>query len=203
MKKRRKIFFVLVTLILVAGVAAVGLYEVGDRVLDNAFDSYASGIENALEQAEDDTAAYEGASAPSKEGIQPKPSPNTDTKTQRSTSTDVQQQNTPMPAAPSKAQANEQYPTTQQPTKDSIPSIQMTKDKIEDIKASVTPNDKMAAATLVLSRLSQSDINHLTKLAAGGITPEEKAEIKAIVYSRFTQAEIEKIKEMYLKYMSK
>lgn len=91
--------------------------------------------------------------------------------------------------------------TTAQPEDKTDAVISVTKEKLEEVKDSVAPTDKMSAAKLVLNKLSQSDISNLTKLAAGGITPEEKEEVKAIVYSRFTPEEIEEIKALYIKYM--
>lgn len=79
--------------------------------------------------------------------------------------------------------------------------IAVTREKLEEIKESITPKDKVAAAKIVLSELSKSDINKLTKLSAGGITQDEKAEMKSIVYSKLTPEEIEEVKAMYTKYM--
>lgn len=89
------------------------------------------------------------------------------------------------------------------PAEAAAPKAKMavTKEKLEEIKASVTPTDKVVAAKIVLSELSKSDISDLTKLSSGGITAEEKEEMKAIVYSKLTLEEVEQVKAMYYKYM--
>jgi hypothetical protein len=51
------------------------------------------------------------------------------------------------------------------------------------------------AETLVLSRLTQAEIDEIQGMMADGITAEEKEKIKQIVYSKFSQEEIEKFKE--------
>lgn len=176
MRRRKLITVALTTIILIVGIASVVLYKLGDRIFNEVIDSQITEIEQAMEQTQVSATAPGTTSPDSQQGA-------------------ASGANTP--AATAAPQNNNQNPSTQQPNG----TIQVTKDKLEEIKESVTPSDKMAAATLVLSKLSQSDINRLTKLAADGISPAEKEEMKAIVYSKFTQAEINKIRDMYYKYM--
>lgn len=98
------------------------------------------------------------------------------------------------PAPSSEAKAPSAAPDTKTP-------VVVTKEKLEQIKTSVTPKDKVTAAKIVVTELDKSDISQLTKLSAGGITSEEKTEMKEIVYSKLTPQEIEQIKAMYYKYM--
>lgn len=59
----------------------------------------------------------------------------------------------------------------------------------------------MWAASLVLKRLSASDIDELKGMLSGGISKEEHQMAMQMLYSRFTDSEIEEIKKIYDKYM--
>lgn len=78
---------------------------------------------------------------------------------------------------------------------------QITKDKIKEVKESVTVVDKATITKMVLQHLTAADIEELKNLAAGGLTAEEKARAKEIAYSRFTKEEIQRIQELYTKYL--
>jgi hypothetical protein len=210
MKKKKILSTILIIIFLVAGTTTVVLYKLGDRIFDEVIDMQITEMEKILDTAE---------SKEVKPSIDHIPA---------ETPVPIQQSEQPKIAVPitSNAQPTSeiQIPATQSSNTTEIPAakpigstemptakadingnqdLQITKDKLEDIKESVTSSDKMAAATLVLGKLSKSDINHLTQLSTGGITAQEKEEMKEIVYSRFTAAEVEKIKEMYIKYMKK
>lgn len=75
-------------------------------------------------------------------------------------------------------------------------------DKMQEIKDKVTATDKVSTATMVLSRLSASDVNELKSLIPGGLTDAEKARAKQICYANFSSEEIVKIKQIYKKYMN-
>lgn len=75
-------------------------------------------------------------------------------------------------------------------------------DKIKDIKDSVDPADKVRAASLILKRLTPSEISMLMKMAEGGLSQEEKKKAIALVYEKFNEEEIKEIKKMYGKYMN-
>ncbi|HHV99385.1 MAG TPA: hypothetical protein GXX36_07400 [Clostridiaceae bacterium] len=74
-------------------------------------------------------------------------------------------------------------------------------EKIKEIKDRVSAADKMKAGTLLLKRLSSSDIEQLFKMIEDGVTKEELERAKKLVYERFTAEEIAEIKEIYRKYM--
>lgn len=78
----------------------------------------------------------------------------------------------------------------------------VTVEKMKEIKEEVTATDKIEAATMVMSKLSTSEIDKLKGMLSGGLTAEEKAEAKKIAFANFTSEEIAKIKEMYTKYMN-
>ena len=88
---------------------------------------------------------------------------------------------------------------------DALPSKnskrEITKNKLQQIKEEVTFFDKMAAASLVVKRLSTEDITELKGLAEGGLSPTEKKKAKEIAYEKFTNDEIKEIKKIYYKYM--
>lgn len=73
--------------------------------------------------------------------------------------------------------------------------------KIKEVKDSVETADKMKAASLVLKRLSASDINMLIKMAEGGLSQKDKKKAIELVYDKFTEDEVKEIKAMYAKYM--
>ncbi len=77
----------------------------------------------------------------------------------------------------------------------------LTPEKIEQIKDEVSAADKISAAALVLKRLSSEDIKVLKDMLDNGLSGADREKAKALAYSRFTEEEIEKIKEMYEKYM--
>jgi hypothetical protein len=77
---------------------------------------------------------------------------------------------------------------------------QPIKEEMEIIKRKAPVSEKVSLATLVLSKLSPSDISELKGMLKDGITAEEEARAKQILYSRFTAEDIERIKEAYIKY---
>lgn len=199
LRKRRIFTTILIILTLVVGIASLVLYKLGDRLFDEAIDLQIQELEQAMAQEQSpgtqisDMGSQLGASV-----IPVVPGQRSEQQLQ---SNNPQTSTTTTPTSSTLVNTNNQDSTTIQPNQSSIPSIQLTKEKLENAKDEITPTDKMTAAKMVLQKLSQSDIDTLTKIAAGGITAEEKAQIKAIVYSRFTQQEINEIKAMYTRYM--
>lgn len=80
---------------------------------------------------------------------------------------------------------------------------EVTVEKMNEVKDKVTVQDKVAAAAMVMGKLSSSEINKLKGMLSGGLTKEEKEEAKKIAFSNFSNEEIKQIKEMYSKYMTK
>jgi len=78
----------------------------------------------------------------------------------------------------------------------------VTAEEAQRIKEKITAEDKIAVSTMVLSKLSASDIEYLTGLLAGGLTPSEKTAAKELCYERFNAEEIAKIRSFYEKYTS-
>jgi hypothetical protein len=210
MKKKRMLSTILIIIFLVAGTTTVVLYKLGDRIFNEVIDMQITEIEKIVEAAESEEVKPSidnipvVTPVPLQQSEQPK---TTVPKTSNAQPTGETQNPATQPINTAEIPATEPTGSIQIPTAkadiNSNQDLQITKDKLENIKEAVTPSDKMAAATLVLGKLSKSDINHLTQLSTGGITSEEKEEMKKIVYSRFTAAEVEQIKEMYIKYMKK
>lgn len=200
MKKRKILRTSLIIIVLMISAASLVLYKLGDRIFNEVIDEQLQSLEATIDQASAKVEDIEGSVLQD-----PK-------ETVSNSDSNQQSQSQPQQMAAGSNQQTTTQPILEQPSQTSAleqpkdveaPSIQVTKDKLENIKESVTPADKMSAAAMVLKKLSQSDIDTLTKLAAGGITPTEKEKIKSIVYARFTQAEIQQIKAMYYKYMGK
>ncbi|OGO79278.1 MAG: hypothetical protein A2Y23_01520 [Clostridiales bacterium GWB2_37_7] len=206
MKHRKTLSIIITSIIFIVGISGMVLYKLGDKVFDEIVDQQISEIEKIVETAENNDAATESSMQTE---IQI-------SNQQSGKATSTTQIPAIKQAGSTQIPAIEPTDSTQIPAEKPIAAVsdltkkqaiatnqdmQITKDKLEDIKESVSASDKMTAAALVISKLSQSDINYLTELSAGGITPEEEEEMKAIVYSKFTEDEIQKIKETYIKYM--
>jgi hypothetical protein len=210
MKNKKILYIVFTIIIVIAGITTVAFYKIGDRIFNEVLDIQISELEKVMEATESNVAETQ---MPVQSSAQPTITTQVPALTQPTGTEQI-------PAK--QPRGTEQIPTKQPTGSKQIPAIQpagsteipatkpdatsnqdieVTKEKLENIKGSITPSDKMTAASLVLSKLSKSDISHLTELSAGGITPEEKEKMKGIVYSRFTSEEIQKIRDMYVKYM--
>jgi hypothetical protein len=178
-----------VVVIILAGVAVVVMYNIGDRLIEEAIAGDMLTSEPVQEPTGNTSSA--GADVFDEKQVTPTPSPMS-SNTEGNASTSV----TPEPAAKT---SNSSNPNTQ--VKPAEAKKEITTDKIAEIKAEVAPTDKISAAALVLKRLSAGDVNELKNLMADGLTAEEKEKAKQIAYSRFTEQEINEIKAMYSKYM--
>lgn len=177
MKKRKLILIILINIIIIAGIAGETLYKLGDEVFDEVLEVQIDQIDKVVKETQSDSNKEEQAITVTASPINKESKPSTTVK------------------KPKKSLGSE-------PQISKLSSeLQISKEKLEEIKESITPSDKIVAAALVLAKLDQSDIKELTDLSVGGITSEEKEKMKTIVYSRFTEEEIEKIKGMYIKYM--
>lgn len=183
MNIKRIVGIAVVIILFISGVASVALYKVGDRVFDEM-------IEQAM--LPDDT-----PTTPSELGT-------------KNTADQQKQEPSPIPTAPAVMPTIEK-PTaepTKQPAKSASEavktdnSLQIPKQKIEEIKEDVTASDKMTMAALVFKKLKQQDIEQLLKMATGGITSDEREKMKKLALERFTAEEIKQIKAMYYKYMN-
>lgn len=207
-KRLKKIIIIIVAaLLILGGTAIAALYYLGDRIIEEVIrdDINLSANESGQAVQIDETRSYTDVPSGAAED-------NTDISTEATHPTAIQQTNgesqttqaaggDSIPAA--KFQKNHNKDGNGNSTKSTTEAktVVINNDKIVEIKNEVTTEDKLAAAALVLKRLSVNDINELKDMMAGGLSEEEKARAKQLAYSRFTADELAKIKEMYSKYM--
>lgn len=184
MKFKKIILATLVGFVFIAGITLLVLYKIGDRVFDEVLQQQMQAIEQGIDLSE---------VTPT---LTPTPTPaQTPTPTVTPASDNNKAQGGDAPATPQPTPT----PALPEPT---LPPV-ITVQELEKVKDNVSAADKISVAAMVLTKLSQSEITTLTKLASGGITAEEKEELKKVLNSKFTEAEIEKIKVLYDKYMGK
>ncbi len=191
MRKRKILITIFACIFLIVGVSSVVLYKLGDRIFNEMIDAQIGEIEKAMASGDIDSNT---PSSPNNQSASPQGAGQTDTASGNN-------QANPTDQPKINDSTNPQASSTPQSENKPAETLQVTKEKLENIKDSISASDKVTAATMVVSRLSQSDIKHITEMTAGGINAQEKKELLNIVYSRFTPDEINKIKEMYSKYM--
>lgn len=208
---KRVLSFIMIAILLIAGIGMVLLYNIGDRFLNEL-------IKDDMIKKEADSTPGTGAKPPEASGTEntPKMQDNPAEGTGKTTAPNNGSGGTkpPQPGetagkpnpTPEKTADNTGNPQSQQ---ESLPPATEAPDKkqnipeetIAEIKDQITFSDRMAAAALVMKRLSPSDISTLTQLAAGDITREKMEQGKQLIYSRFTPEEVQQIKDLYYKYI--
>jgi len=207
---KKILYTVIISILLIAGISLVVLYNFGDRIIEEAIkvdltksnddsklsnNQELSGSDNKQVQNDAPKSTYPpGNEHPLQ--VMPKDNSGQPPKAVSQTTEGEQQLSSPVLAAQDGGQSAEATPVTQE--QEVIPS-----QKVEEIKDKVSTTDKLSAAALVLKRLSPSDIQQLEKMVANGLDSTEKAKAEQLVYSKFAPAEIEQIKQMYDKYMGK
>lgn len=73
-------------------------------------------------------------------------------------------------------------------------------EKAEKVKESITFSEKTKIMTVMLKRLSPSDIKTLQELASGGLTIEQKKEAKKIILQKLTEDEYNELIAIAKKY---
>lgn len=177
--KKKVILTVILVLVFTASVAGLVLYNIGDMIIDSAIDSALSVTDAAPELSPTE------ASSPDVAITQPVDQ----TPDAESVPTNAAAETATTPTA-----------ATSSPSAPTPEPKQYTTSEIQDIKNSVTVEDKLSISAMVLNKLSQDDINYLTSLLSGGLTAEEKAAAKAICFARFDSEEIGKIYDYYKAY---
>lgn len=194
---KKVLIAIAVSVIIIAGIALIVMYNVGDRLIEEA-------ITSDILSSKDVPIDQDNASAIENEKVE---------ETQAASSVSV----TPVPEqasvsstpTPELTKTPESNNSTQKPLSKAEQKVaqkaaeekKITTEKIVEIKNEVAPTDKISAAALILKRLSADDINVLKGYLSGGLSAEEKEKAKQIAYSRFTAEEISEIKSMYSKYM--
>lgn len=77
----------------------------------------------------------------------------------------------------------------------------LTVSQMKEAKDKVSSFEKVKVASVVLRKLSMSEINDLKGMTANGITEQEKEQVKQILDSKFSSSELDEIKSMYIKYL--
>lgn len=109
---------------------------------------------------------------------------------------------TPEQQTSSDKQNNQSTQATTPPKKEDVKgySAQVSTDKAKHIKENVTVGDKANVASIVLSKLSMSDIKQLQELASGGLTTEEKRKARQIILGKVTPEEYNELSQIAKKY---
>jgi len=97
------------------------------------------------------------------------------------------------PTSPSKSPSSSKSPT---PTY----QAEIPVDKAEDVKENISFSEKTKVMSVMLKRLSVSDIKTLQELASGGLSVEKKREAKAIILEKLSEDEYNELIEIAKKY---
>ncbi|MGN7455610.1 hypothetical protein ACTHPH_12455 [Paenibacillus pasadenensis] len=76
----------------------------------------------------------------------------------------------------------------------------VSKDQMNEIKEDVSLNEKMAVMSILLKRLSVSDIRKLQQLAQGTLTREKKREARTIIHEKVTPEQYDELIAIAKKY---
>ncbi|MBN2980648.1 hypothetical protein [Cohnella algarum] len=84
------------------------------------------------------------------------------------------------------------------PTSTYNPEISV--DKAEEVQENISFSEKTKVMTIMLSKLSTSDIKTLQQLASGGLTVEKKKEAKALILEKLSEDEYNELIAIAQKY---
>mgnify|MGYP001248597438 FL=1 len=73
-------------------------------------------------------------------------------------------------------------------------------DKAEEVQENISFSEKTKVMTIMLSKLSTSDIKTLQQLASGGLTVEKKKEAKALILEKLSEDEYNELIAIAQKY---
>ena len=191
---KKIVLIILLAIILLGSLTTLTLYNIGGFVLDGAIDNALitketdltvtdqNGKQEPLPDA-DQNANQQGTADDVSDSTNNTQTSNTEAKNTDANSTDTNNS--------SKSQVMEQ------------PNVPLyTEKQVEELKADISAKDKIAVSTMVLSKLSSTDIQYLTGLLADGLTEAEKAAAKKLCYERFSKKDIETIYSFYKKYVT-
>jgi hypothetical protein len=188
---KKIIISIAIALVVIAGIALMVLYNLGDRMIEE-------GIEQALNESLEQEDLLTEAENPGAGSVQEQT--NTGPAGSQQANESQGQGNT---AASTSTQDAGEKGTGNQPKQNAAPAPKpaISRDQIVEVKDRVSAIDKISAGTLILKRLSPSDLSELKGMLSNGVSSEEKSRAKAMVYQRFTPDEVKEIKAMYSKYM--
>jgi hypothetical protein len=99
--------------------------------------------------------------------------------------------------APSKSSSNSSSPS---PTPSSTYQAEISVEKAENVKENISFAEKAKVMSVMLKRLSASDIKTLQQLASGGLSVEKKREAKEIILKKLTEEEYDELIAIAKKY---
>ena len=200
---------VIIGLLVLTGGTLIVLEKIGDMMINALIDSELQGLNDSLDDLDnlltDPTPLPSDFNNTATPEAEPEATPEQSPEPQGTE--DSQPQSTPKVAdsggksTPTATPATSPKPSTSSTPKPSPTATPITVTQIKDVKDEVTSADKVVAASMVMKKLSASDISTLQGMLSGGLSAEEKEKAKDIAYARFTEEEIAKIKELYHKYM--
>ena len=226
---KKIILSVAVAVFLLAGIALLVMYNMGDRLIEEAIKSELQAEDNYMDQIENGSGKIEqidggsnkeelNAQQTSSEETNKADEENNPAKEDSITDDTMDKATSPgaIEATPSAvannkaAESRQSVKETEKPSpspvlQETVPeeATGVTSDKISDIRSEVSASDKITAAAMVLKRLSASDVKELKDMLSSGLSPEEMKRAKEIAYAKFSEEELKKIKDMYEKYMQK
>lgn len=200
---------VIIGLLVLTGGTLIVLEKIGDMMINALIDSELQGLNDSLDDLDnlliDSTPLPSDFNNTATPEAQPEATPEQSPEPQGTEG--AKPQSTPKVAdsggksTPTATPSASTKPSTSSTPKPSPTATPITVTQIKDVKDEVTSADKVVAASMVMKKLSASDISTLQGMLSGGLSAEEKEKAKDIAYSRFTEEEIAKIKELYHKYM--
>ena len=200
---------VIIGLLVLTGGTLIVLEKIGDMMINALIDSELQGLNDSLDDLDnllaDPTPLPSDFNNTATPEAQPEATPEQSPEPQGTEG--AKPQSTPKVAesggksTPTATPSASTKPSTSSTPKPSPTATPITVTQIKDVKDEVTSADKVVAASMVMKKLSASDISALQGMLSGGLSAEEKEKAKDIAYARFTEEEIAKIKELYHKYM--
>ncbi|PZE20478.1 hypothetical protein [Paenibacillus xerothermodurans] len=101
------------------------------------------------------------------------------------------------------AQPNNSTPTgnaAAPPSKNTTYSAEITPDKAEKVQESITGSEKAQVTSILLKKLSVSELELFVKMAGDGLSVEEKKEAKKVILQKLTEDEYNQLISIAAKY---
>ena len=186
MKKR--IIGIAVTIMFLAGVYLLVMYQLGDRIFNEIIEQQLAQLEQ-LEKEFSDTGSINSDE-------------NTDNASNQTSQPSIEKKPPVNEGGSAAGSAGDIKETDagKDGNEGKVPIV-ITREKLESAKVKITASDKVTVANFLLKKLTKEDVNELTSMLSRGLTAEDKKRAKEIAYARFTKEEIETVIELYTKYM--
>ncbi|MBP1993427.1 hypothetical protein [Paenibacillus eucommiae] len=113
----------------------------------------------------------------------------------------------PSPTASSKPSSETSKPSSKPASPSPTPKGQkleyqaeVTKEKAKDVESAISLKDKLSVTTVLLKKLSASDIQLISKMAGNGLSIEDKKAAKKIIMEKLTEDEYDHLIQIAAKY---